>query len=155
MSLRAARKNKLRKNKLRESGNLGPLGQLITQYARVMGAEEILAIDPIAGRLEIARAHGATRSFAGSAGEAVDFVRSHTQDRLADVVFDATGHYAVFPLALKLTRTFGTMMLIGDSPQPSKQTLQADVITSRPTTSTFNIITLTLCLTLCHCVHAL
>ena len=112
---------------------LGPLGQLITQYARVMGAEEILAIDPIAGRLEIARAHGATRSFAGSAGEAVDFVRSHTQDRLADVVFDATGHYAVFPLALKLTRTFGTMMLIGDSPQPSKQTLQADVITRQIT----------------------
>lgn len=112
---------------------LGPLGQLLTQYIRLMGAEQILTIDPISSRLEIARAHGATQSFAGSAAAAVDFVESHTNGNLADVVFDATGHYAVFPLALKLTRNFGTMMLIGDSPQPSKQVLQADVITRQIT----------------------
>jgi threonine dehydrogenase-like Zn-dependent dehydrogenase len=112
---------------------LGPLGQLLTQYVRLMGAEQVLAIDPIEGRLEIARAHGATQSFAGSDADAVDFVESHTNGNLADVVFDATGHYAVFPLALKLTRSFGTMMLIGDSPQPSKQVLQADVITRQIT----------------------
>ena len=112
---------------------LGPLGQLLTQYVRLMGAEELLAIDPIEGRLKIARAHGATHSFAGSAADAVEFVEAHTNGELADVVFDATGHHAVFPLALKLTRRFGTMMLIGDSPEPSKQVLQSDVITRQIT----------------------
>ena len=108
---------------------LGPLGQLLVQYARVVGAEEILAVDLAPGRLETAGAHGATQTFAGSAADALPFVQEHTDGRLADVVFDATGHYAVFPLALKLVRNFGTMMLTGDSPHPSKQTLRADVIT--------------------------
>jgi D-arabinose 1-dehydrogenase-like Zn-dependent alcohol dehydrogenase len=57
---------------------LGPIGQLLTQYARPMGAEEVLVIDPIEGRLEIAGAHGATQSFAGNPADAVDFIRSHT-----------------------------------------------------------------------------
>ena len=108
---------------------LGPLGQLLVQYARVVGAEEILAVDLAPGRLETAGAHGATQTFAGSVADALPFVQEHTDGRLADVVFDATGHYAVFPLALKLVRNFGTMMLTGDSPHPSKQTLRADVIT--------------------------
>ena len=112
---------------------LGPLGQLLTQFARVMGAEEILAIDPVESRLAVAEAHGATQTFAGSAADAVEFVQAHTAGHLADVVFDATGHYAVFPLALKLVRRFGIMMLIGDSPQPGKQVLTSDIITRQIT----------------------
>lgn len=112
---------------------LGPLGQLLTQYTRVMGAEEVIAIDPIQGRLQVAAAHGATQTFAGSAADALPFVMEQTNGRLADVVFDATGHFAVFPLALKLVRRFGTVMLIGDSPQPGKQVLTADVITRQIT----------------------
>ena len=108
---------------------LGPLGQLIAQYARVMGAAEVLAIDPVASRLAVAAAHGATQTFAGSAADAASFVADHTGGRLADVVFDATGHYAVFPLALKLARNFGTMMLVGDSPHPGRQVLTSDIVT--------------------------
>lgn len=112
---------------------LGPLGQLLTQYLRVMGAEEVLAIDTVRSRLDIARAHGATHTFAGNAAGALPFVKEHTEGRLADVVFDATGRYAVFPQALKLVRRFGTLMLIGDSPHPSKQVLQDDLITRQIT----------------------
>ncbi|MEK9655477.1 MAG: zinc-binding alcohol dehydrogenase [Halieaceae bacterium] len=107
----------------------GPLGQLLCQYARVMGAGEVLQIDTAAGRLDVARAHGATQTFVGSAADAVPFVEEHTRGELADVVFDATGHWAVFPLALKLVRRYGVLMLIGDSPHPSKQVLTADVLT--------------------------
>jgi 2-desacetyl-2-hydroxyethyl bacteriochlorophyllide A dehydrogenase len=107
----------------------GPLGQLLTQYARVMGAKEVLVIDMIAGRLAIARDHGATQIFVGSAADAGPFVEEYTDGELADVVFDATGHYAVFPMALKLVRRYGTLMLVGDSPHPSKQVLTGDVIT--------------------------
>lgn len=107
----------------------GPLGQLLTQYTCLMGASEVMLIDMVAGRLEVAMAHGATQVFSGSAADAVSFVEGHTGGELADVVFDATGHYSVFPLALKLVRRFGTLMLIGDSPHPSKQVLTADVLT--------------------------
>ena len=107
----------------------GPLGQLLTQYCRVVGASEVMVIDTIESRLEVAASHGATQTYLGSAADAVTFVESHTDGNLADVVFDATGHFAVFPMALKLTRSFGRLMLTGDSPHPSKQVLTADVLT--------------------------
>ena len=108
---------------------LGPLGQLLSQYVRVMGAENILVIDPLPGRLEVARAHGATDEFAGSAADALPFVEAHTRGVRADVVFDATGHPAVLPLALPLAKRFGLVMLIGDAPNPSRQVLTSDLIT--------------------------
>ena len=107
----------------------GPIGQLLTQYVRLMGAVDVMLIDTVQSRLDVARNHGATHVFNGSAADAVPFIEEHTGGALADVVFDATGHYAVLPLALKLVRRFGTLMLIGDSPHPSKQVLTADVIT--------------------------
>ena len=108
---------------------LGPLGQLLSQYARVMGAERVIAIDPLASRLDVARAHGATHRFAGSAGDALPFVEELTGGARADVVFDATGHPPVLPLALPLAKRFGLVMLIGDAPNPSQQVLTSDVIT--------------------------
>ncbi|MEE3233077.1 MAG: zinc-binding alcohol dehydrogenase [Candidatus Latescibacterota bacterium] len=111
----------------------GPLGQLLTQYVKLMGAETIMIIDPIGSRLKVAQDHGATEIFDGSAADALPFVEENTHGNLADVVFDATGHYSVFPMALKLTRRFGTLILIGDSPHPSKQVLTADVLTRQIT----------------------
>ncbi len=108
---------------------LGPLGQLITQYLRVLGLREILVIDQIQPRLDRALAHGATAAFCGSAADAKDFVLEHTDGELADVVYDVTGYYAVFPMALPLARKFGKVILQGDSPHPSKQHLTHDVLT--------------------------
>jgi 2-desacetyl-2-hydroxyethyl bacteriochlorophyllide A dehydrogenase len=108
---------------------LGPLGQLVTQYLRVVGCREVLAIDTVQMRLDMALAHGATQGFLGSAADARDFVLEHTDGQLADVVYDVTGHYAVFPLALKLVRNFGTLLLLGDTPHPSRQCLTHDVLT--------------------------
>ncbi len=107
---------------------LGPLGQLVTQYLRVAGLREVLVIDVAEKRLELARAHGATQWFCGSAADAGDFVRAHTEGRLADVIYDVTGHYAVFPSALGLAREFGAVILLGDSPHPSRQHLTQDVM---------------------------
>ncbi|MCH8290333.1 zinc-binding alcohol dehydrogenase [Candidatus Poribacteria bacterium] len=108
---------------------LGPIGQLVTQYLRVMGLRAVLAVDSVQSRLDIALAHGATAAFCGNAADAKDFALEHTDGVLADVVYDATGHYAVFPLALPLARRFGKVILLGDSPHPSKQHLTADVLT--------------------------
>jgi 2-desacetyl-2-hydroxyethyl bacteriochlorophyllide A dehydrogenase len=108
---------------------LGPLGQLATQYLRLLGLREILAIDPVQARLDLALAHGATDAFCGGADAARDFVAAHTEGRLADAVYDVTGHYAVFPHALKLVRDHGTVVLLGDTPHPSRQHLTHDVLT--------------------------
>jgi len=107
---------------------LGPLGQLVVQYLRLLGLEEVLAVDPVQARLDLALAHGATAAFCGRSDDCQDFVREHTQARLADVVYDVTGHWAVLPTALPLAREHGKMILLGDSPHPSRQTLTYDVV---------------------------
>ena len=107
---------------------LGPLGQLVTQYLRALGLQEVLVVDPIQTRLDVALDHGATAGFCGSASEAKDFVLEHTEGRLVDVVYDVTGHYAVLPMALPLARDFGKVILLGDSPHPSRQNLTDDIL---------------------------
>lgn len=108
---------------------LGPLGQLITQYLRAMGLREILAVDQVQPRLDMAMKHGATAAFCGSAADAKDFVLEHTDGELADVVYDITGYHTVFPMALPLARRFGKVILQGDCPHPSKQHLTHDILT--------------------------
>ena len=107
----------------------GPIGQLVTQYLKVVGLRSVLVIDQIQARLDIALAHGATASFCGSVADAKDAVLENTEGELADVVYDATGHHSVLPLAFPLARRHGKVILLGDSPHPTKQHLTSDVLT--------------------------
>ena len=108
---------------------LGLLGQLVAQYARLSGAREVIAIDTAPKRLQMARAHGATHVLEMSVSDARQKVSEITGGRLADVVFDVTGHPAVFPHALGLARRFGKLLLLGDAGTPSQQCLTSDVMT--------------------------
>jgi 2-desacetyl-2-hydroxyethyl bacteriochlorophyllide A dehydrogenase len=108
---------------------MGLLGQLVTQYVRLLGAREVIAIDLSQPRLEMARAHGATHILQMGAAEALESVKQITEGRLADVVYDVTGFAAVFAPALKLVRRFGTLLLLGDTGSPSEQRLIQDVVT--------------------------
>ncbi|BCM92531.1 sorbitol dehydrogenase [Abditibacteriota bacterium] len=108
---------------------LGLLGQLVVQYARLSGAREVIAIDTAPMRLQMAASLGATHMLEMGAAEAKEQIRELTGGRLADVVFDVTGHPAVFPAALGLVRRFGKMLLLGDAGEPSKQCLTSDVMT--------------------------
>jgi 2-desacetyl-2-hydroxyethyl bacteriochlorophyllide A dehydrogenase len=107
---------------------LGVVGQLVAQYVRLMGAAEIIAIDPATMRLEMAKTHGATVTLAVPANEAIAEVRRVTDSRGARVVYDVTGHPAVFPEALRMTADHGRLVLLGDTGTPELQHLTSDVI---------------------------
>lgn len=108
---------------------MGLIGQLAVQYARLMGASEVIAIDPAEPRLKHAAAHGATHTFAVPVAEAREALLEATDGRLADVVYDVTGHPDVFRHALTLPRRFGKVILLGDAGNPGEQRLTSDVIT--------------------------
>jgi 2-desacetyl-2-hydroxyethyl bacteriochlorophyllide A dehydrogenase len=112
---------------------LGPLGQLVNQYLRISGLGQILAIDTVPARLETAARFGATATFCGSAADAGPFVKDYLSGELADVVYDVTGHYSVLPLALPLARQFGKTVLLGDSPEPTRQHLTQDILARQVT----------------------
>ena len=107
---------------------LGLVGQLVTQYVRLMGAAEVIAIDPAEMRLTMAKSHGATHALALRADQAVAEVKRLTNDRGARVVYDVTGHPAVFPEALKMAADHGRVVLLGDTGTPELQHLTPDVI---------------------------
>lgn len=108
---------------------LGLLGQLVVQYLRCLGAGEIIAIDTIPARLEMARAHGATHLMQTTVQEARAEVERLTGGRRADVVYDVTGHHDVLAPALGLVRRFGKLLLLGDTGTPAQQTLASGVLT--------------------------
>lgn len=107
---------------------VGPIGHLVAQYLRVQGQREVLVVDTSQKRLDLALAHGATHAFCGNAADAVPFVEEFTEGQRADVAYDATGHHAAFPLAQKLVRDLGTVVVVGDSPHPSRQHLTHDLL---------------------------
>jgi len=107
---------------------LGLLGQLVVQYARLLGASQVIAIDNAPLRLELAASHGATLTLNSTAADALAAVRAATGDG-ADVVYDVTGHASVLATALPLARKHGKLLLLGDAGTPSLQTLTPDVVT--------------------------
>lgn len=107
---------------------LGLLGQLAVQFARLSGAREIIAIDTAPRRLDFARDHGATVLLQKSVADARADILAATGGRLADVVYDITGHPAVLAPALTLARDLGKVVLLGDAGSPTQQHITGDLI---------------------------
>src|SRR5690606_25798154 len=78
--------------------------------------------------LDLAAQHGATDIVLGTAAEAIEQVRALTGGRMLDVVFDVTGHHSVLASATTLVRQLGRVVLLGDSPSPSKQSLGPRIV---------------------------
>jgi len=107
---------------------LGLLGQLAVQFARLSGAREIIAIDTAPKRLEFAGAHGATVLLQKPVADVRADILAATGGRLADVVYDITGHPAVLASALTLARDLGKVVLLGDAGSPTQQHITGDLI---------------------------
>jgi Zn-dependent alcohol dehydrogenase len=88
----------------------GGVGQFVVQGARIGGAETIVAADPVAGRREQALRVGATHAFDPS--ELDSAIEELAPDGV-DVALDAVGDPATTELALRLTRSGGTTVIVG------------------------------------------
>lgn len=106
---------------------LGLLGQLAVQYARVAGARAIVAVDPVESRRALALAHGATHA-ADSIDNARPVLHDVTAARMADVVYEVTGHPAALAPACSLLRRLGTLQLLGTTGDTRQQHLPGDFV---------------------------
>ncbi|MEA2348512.1 MAG: hypothetical protein QOG62_2299 [Thermoleophilaceae bacterium] len=91
---------------------LGPVGLCAVQAARANGASQVIAIDTVEDRLEMARSFGATAVHL-TEGDPRGEVKNLTEKRGVDVTVDAVGHPDALELACKLTRKCGTVSAIG------------------------------------------
>jgi 2-desacetyl-2-hydroxyethyl bacteriochlorophyllide A dehydrogenase len=107
---------------------LGPIGQLITQYALVAGARELIAIATNTFRLAAAQRRGATHLIPATAQAAAPLVRDATAGHGAGISYDATGDPQALAALSALTRTAGTIVLVGDTAWPDAQALGGEVL---------------------------
>ncbi len=107
---------------------LGILGQLVVQYLAIAGARRIVAIDTVQARVDAALASGATHGVCASAEDARAPVAEITGGYMLDALFEITGHPAAFAPATLLLRKLGRLVLLGDSPTPSRQHLGPKVV---------------------------
>lgn len=107
---------------------LGVLGQLVVQYLRLSGARRVIAIDTVGSRLAAAVTGGATHTIAADVVAAREVVRDITGGAMADVAFDITGHPAVLAPTTRLVHPLGRVILLGDTPTPSRQQLGPRIV---------------------------
>ena len=88
----------------------GPIGVLMSRAALLFGAEEVHVTDPVAERLALAEAQGATPLTGNDPSGAI---RAATGGRGPDVVIDAAGFEATWALGLEVVRTGGRIYQVG------------------------------------------
>ena len=107
---------------------LGVLGQLVVQYLRLSGARRVIAIDTVESRLAAATAGGATDTIAADVAAARQVIHELTAGGMVDVAFDITGHPAVLSPTTRLVHQLGRVVLLGDTPTPSRQQLGPRIV---------------------------
>jgi len=107
----------------------GPIGQMALRWAAAAGARHVVVCDPVPQRQDLAKAGGATRVIGASVESADEEVLDACGGLLPSTVIDTTGVAAVLPHALRLTRTLGRTVLLGDTGSPTQQHLTRDVLT--------------------------
>jgi threonine dehydrogenase-like Zn-dependent dehydrogenase len=70
---------------------LGPIGQMCCRIALQRGVEQVIGVDLVPERIEMARRHGADTISAADAGDVGHAIRERTGGRGADAVIDAVG----------------------------------------------------------------
>jgi S-(hydroxymethyl)glutathione dehydrogenase/alcohol dehydrogenase len=95
----------------------GGVGLNVVQGARVAGATEIVAIDLLDGKLDRARAFGATTTIKASSADVVEAVKERTEGRGVGFAFDVTGNKAAMEEAVRMLAPRGTLTLVGMPPE--------------------------------------
>jgi S-(hydroxymethyl)glutathione dehydrogenase / alcohol dehydrogenase len=103
----------------------GHLGLWMVQAGRTAGAAQIIAVEPIAHRRELAASLGATHLVDPAAGDPVEQVKELTGGRGADYSFEAAGPAEAIEQAFQMTRHAGTFVPTGWSSLSATVTLNA------------------------------
>lgn len=98
----------------------GLLGQFAVMFSRIAGGYPVISIELSEKRLKIAQKSGATETVKSDVEDVEKKVRSITNSRMADVVFEVTGNPAVIPWAIKLVKPQGRLIVLSSPRGPTQ-----------------------------------
>ena len=91
----------------------GPIGLLIIQVARAMGATNIIATDKLLHRVDAAKSFGAHHAFVAEESRELDEIQAATNERGVDVAFEAAGVQDAVDAAFAAVLPGGKVILAG------------------------------------------
>ena len=91
----------------------GGVGQSVIQGARIAGAAQIVAIDPLASKRDAAVRSGATHVLDPGDADTAEQVKALTHGRGADYAFEVVGHPSTMVAAYDSARRGGTVTTVG------------------------------------------
>jgi Zn-dependent alcohol dehydrogenase len=91
----------------------GGVGLNVIQGARIAGADRIIAVDMVEGKLQMAKEFGATDFVNAGDGDPVAAVRGLTENRGVDAAFEVIGLGPTIEQAINMTRNGGEAILVG------------------------------------------
>jgi threonine dehydrogenase-like Zn-dependent dehydrogenase len=112
----------------------GALGLLVLAVARLSGATQAVVSDLDAGRRELAKRLGATRTVDPAREDLVSVVREVTDSRGVDCAFEAVGLEATIEQAFELPRSGGTLVQVSVPPPTARPRLPAYQLFARELT---------------------
>lgn len=98
----------------------GPIGLLVMQVARAVGASQVMVVEPMATRREKALELGASLVIDPLAEDAGKVVAAATGGLRAETAFDCVGNQAAFDTAVKCTGRRGVICVAGMSLKPTQ-----------------------------------
>jgi NDMA-dependent alcohol dehydrogenase len=91
----------------------GGVGLNVIQGARIAGAGDVIAVDMVDTKLDLARQFGATETVNAGRGDAVSAVMDLTEQRGADLSFEVIGLQQTIEQTINMTRRGGQAILVG------------------------------------------
>ncbi len=107
---------------------VGPMGLMNLQLALLLGAGQVIALDLIEQRLEVAKKFGAEHSLNPEREKPLETIRQLTEGRGADVAIVAVGSTAAIAQAIQLVRGGGTVSIFAECPPDSTLTIDPNLI---------------------------
>jgi (R,R)-butanediol dehydrogenase/meso-butanediol dehydrogenase/diacetyl reductase len=96
----------------------GPIGLFVVQVGKAMGAAQIIAVDPVGRRRELALQTGATDVINPQDHQSVAIMKEKTAGKGADVVVECAGFPGTGMLAVRMARTRGRVAIVGIFEKP-------------------------------------
>jgi S-(hydroxymethyl)glutathione dehydrogenase / alcohol dehydrogenase len=109
----------------------GHLGLWMIQGARVAGAAQVIAVEPLAERRALAAELGATDLVDPADGDAIEQVQALTGGRGADYALEAAGRIDAMEQAFHMARNAGTVVYTGVETMASTITFPAVMLALR------------------------
>jgi len=106
----------------------GPIGILLAQWARILGAYKVFLVDIEERKLKVARAYGFTNLVYAKKEDPVRKIRDDTEGRGVDVAIEAVGIPLTLQQSIKLAKKGGKVILLGN--MRGETSLPEDLISS-------------------------